>query len=416
MKAELDWIVIGGGITGISISEILCRNGKSVKLVEKENKLSPKTTREFHEWVHTGSLYSIKKNQDEIQKTMLGAIDDLMFYYSAFNRMNVKPSSKGLKIIDNGKKNNWFYNDPIHFKYRIKNRKLNFDWLIRVIRSILSIQLVSKHNWLRYRGGQMNFSFNLYQYFVNFLRIIKFKQEMYTVKSNDFTSNSRIILNDLYENALKKGLTVSFDNEFISYEIIEDRIKVYCSNESFECKNLVLCNGKDISKFFSSRIKTSYAPMLVTHKVPSSQKPYVELDKYEVNCINYLGKDNGVGLMGGISFSNKANCEAYFKQLSARLLKMWPDSKIKNKYIGEKHELIPNDSPRNYQYFIWNKKNTNIWAVIPGKFSLFPSFTTEFYRRVYNENSDNIFEDLSLNQINNLEISDTVWSDFVENK
>ena len=99
MKAELDWIVIGGGITGISISEILCRNGKSVKLVEKENKLSPKTTREFHEWVHTGSLYSIKKNQDEIQKTMLGAIDDLMFYYSAFNRMNVKPSSKGLKII-----------------------------------------------------------------------------------------------------------------------------------------------------------------------------------------------------------------------------------------------------------------------------------------------------------------------------
>ena len=91
---------------------------------------------------------------------------------------------------------------------------------------------------------------------------------------------------------------------------------------------------------------------------------------------------------------------------------MWPKAEIMKKYIGEKHELVPNESPRNYQFFIWNKKDTNIWAVIPGKFSLFPSFATEFYRRVYNENSKNIFEDLSSNQINNLEISDTVWSDF----
>ena len=53
-------------------------------------------------------------------------------------------------------------------------------------------------------------------------------------------------------------------------------------------------------------------------------------------------------------------------------------------------------------------------AVIPGKFGLFPSFATEFYRRVYDENSENIFDDLSSNQINNNEISDTVWGDFTK--
>ena len=51
-----DWIIVGGGIAGISLSEILTREGHSVALIEKKNKLASATTREFHEWFHTGSL------------------------------------------------------------------------------------------------------------------------------------------------------------------------------------------------------------------------------------------------------------------------------------------------------------------------------------------------------------------------
>ena len=53
-----DWIIVGGGIAGISLCEILTREGHSVALIEKNNKLASETTREFHEWVHTGSLYT----------------------------------------------------------------------------------------------------------------------------------------------------------------------------------------------------------------------------------------------------------------------------------------------------------------------------------------------------------------------
>ena len=43
-----EWAVIGSGIAGISIAEILTRQGHSVVLVEKNDTLASETTRDFH--------------------------------------------------------------------------------------------------------------------------------------------------------------------------------------------------------------------------------------------------------------------------------------------------------------------------------------------------------------------------------
>ena len=66
-----DWIVVGGGVAGISLSEILTREGHSVALIEKKNKLASATTREFHEWFHTGSLYTLLKDDMKTLKYIL---------------------------------------------------------------------------------------------------------------------------------------------------------------------------------------------------------------------------------------------------------------------------------------------------------------------------------------------------------
>ena len=42
---KYDWIVIGGGICGISVAEILVREGKSVLLLEKNDKLVSETSK-----------------------------------------------------------------------------------------------------------------------------------------------------------------------------------------------------------------------------------------------------------------------------------------------------------------------------------------------------------------------------------
>ena len=88
-----DWIIVGGGIAGISLSEILTREGHSVALIEKKNKLASATTREFHEWFHTGSLYTLLKDDMKTLKYILGSLDDLLEFYSSFPKMNLQPVS-----------------------------------------------------------------------------------------------------------------------------------------------------------------------------------------------------------------------------------------------------------------------------------------------------------------------------------
>ena len=82
MKSSYDWIVIGGGISGIAISEILTRENKSVLLLEKNSELASETSKDFHEWVHSGALYTLVPDNLLTLRYLLGATDDLIEYYS----------------------------------------------------------------------------------------------------------------------------------------------------------------------------------------------------------------------------------------------------------------------------------------------------------------------------------------------
>ena len=149
-----EWAVVGGGIAGISVSEILTRQGHSVVLIDKEEKLASQTTRDFHEWIHTGALYTLVPDRLKTLRFTLGAMDDLIDFYSNFERMNLTASVSGLKIED--KNNNWFSPNYIDFKYRIKGRKITFPWLIGVARSLIINEKLHKHDWLRRRAGEID--------------------------------------------------------------------------------------------------------------------------------------------------------------------------------------------------------------------------------------------------------------------
>jgi len=409
---EYDWAIVGGGVVGIFISEILTREGYSVVLIEKNEKLASETTRDFHEWIHMGSLYTLIPDNLMTLKFLLGSIDDILDYYSCYERMNLVPTEKGMNMKQiNG---NWFNKNYIHFKFRIGRRKLTFPWLIGIARAIFLINKIKEHDWLRKRGGVLDpFKLKYKKILKILFKLLNHKDKFYDLETPDFTTNSRNLLNDIIQSAQNSKFKISVNNEFINYDKEGEIILVNCKNQSFKVNNIVFTNGENISKQINSKVKTSYAPMAVIKNISSNTNSFTELDYYPKNCINILTKDDDVALIGGISFSDKNKCEKYINEVIEKHKEYNPNLIVLEKYIGKKSEILLNEKDsRNYLYHILSIEE-NVWGIIPGKFTLAFSIAPEFYRRVYKKNPSKSNQNLSLIQSKSEFMSNTVWQDSI---
>ena len=405
-----EWAVVGSGIAGISIAQILTRQGHSVILIEKNNLLASETTRDFHEWLHTGSLYTLIPDKLVTLRFILGAIDDLIEFYSSYERMNLIPSESGLNIDKSSP--GWFDDNYIHFKYRIKNRKITFPWLIGVARSIHLIELIHQHDWLRRRAGELKpFQRGRVKRIGQLIKELLLSSNKFkTVRTPDFTINSRLLIKDMLSTAINNGLQISLNNKIEKIEKNKEYKLLIGNNNKIKAKHIVLCNGEGIKTFSDVKVKTSYAPIAVVSGIPKQAKSFVELDYYPKNCINLLIKENGFGLVGGISLSNRKKCDEYLDYVVKKHQDIEPEIKEISRYIGLKSEITFQNQPRGYLYHIVNT-DEGVWAVIPGKFTLAFSMAPEFYRRVYKKNPKKSFNTVMDNQGSNINVSNTVWMD-----
>ena len=407
-----DWIIIGGGIAGISLSEILTREGHTVALIEKKNKLASVTTREFHEWFHTGSLYTLLKDDMKTLKYVLGSLDDLLEFYSSFQKMNLRPTDNGLKITDDNE--GWFNPNYINFKYRLKSRKLILPWLFAIARSIALIDGIRKHDWLRRRAGILESVTTEYYFPIikNLFKILNNSSKFYKIETTDFTTNSRYLLRDMIATAKKNGLQIFTKNELLEIKNANDNVIANCSNGNFQAKNMAVCLGGEIEKFSDLKINKSYAPIAVVKNIKEDTKSFVELDWFKKNCINIITKGKSYGLIGGISLSNKNEIEKYFDFVMDEHKKLNPEIEILEKYVSIKNEIFQKKENRNYLFHInLSKKYKNVWSVIPGKFTLAFSMAPEFYRKVYKKNPKKFFNTSSdIGDFSHL-IEETVWEE-----
>mgnify|MGYP001230083318 CR=1 FL=1 len=406
---KYEWAVIGSGIAGVSIAEILTREGHSVILIEKNKTLASETTRDFHEWLHTGALYTLIPDRLKTLRFILGAIDDLIEYYSSFKRMNLIPTSAGLKIDTTEK--GWFDDNYIHFKYKVKGRKITFPWLYGIARSIFLIERIHKHDWLRRRAGEMrHYSRGRGKRIRKIFKELLFSNEVFrTFKTSDFTINSRLLLNDMISTALANGLEISTFNNISKIDKSNKHLHLLGSKKNIIAENVVLCNGAGIERFSNVKTKTSFAPIAVVSGLKADERSFVELDYFTKNCINLLTKEKGIGLIGGISLSEEAKCDEYIDYVIKKHKELNPDLIELHRYNGIKSEITFNKEPRGYLYHIVNSEK-KIWAIIPGKFTLAFSMAPEFYRRVYDKNPMKNFQTDSNGK--SLEfLSNTVWKD-----
>lgn len=413
-EIEYEWAIVGGGVVGIFIAEILTREGHSVVLIEKNEKLASETTREFHEWIHMGSLYTLIPDNLMTLKFLLGSIDDILDFYGSYQGMNLVPTESGLEMKKN--EGAWFNKNYIHFKFRIGQRKLTFPWLFGIARAVFLIDRIKEHDWLRKRGGILDpFKLRLGEVYKILLKLIKLPTKFFDYQTPDFTTNSRNLLNDILIAAKNKNLKISVANEFIDYRKEGDVIIVNGKKESFKVKSIVFTNGENIASQIASRVKVSYAPMAVIKNVSAETSSFVELDYYPKNCINILTKEDGVALIGGISFSDIDKCDKYIEEVIEKHREYNPDLEVLHKYVGKKSEVILNQKDnRNYLYHILAIKD-NVWGIIPGKFTLAFSIAPEFYRRVYKRNPVKTNTAAPGNLQKSELMSNTTWYDVSKN-
>lgn len=378
---KYNWIVIGGGISGISIAEILCREQNEVLLIEKNQALASETSKVFHEWLHTGALYTLIPDRMLTTRYLLGAIDDLIEHYNCFDGMNLEKTESGLKVINNG----WFNDDPMLFKYR--SRKVNPIWELVVAKSVLELDRISKHDWLRRRGGEDFGNLRLFDKKIisQLSKIYSDKSQFYEKDSSDLTMNSRSLITDILEHGIHKGLQIAVNEPVLSLDQGKGGVTVRSKNNVYHSQNVVICSPDLISKFEDLNIKESYAPMAVVEGVEDDVRNFVELDYYYKNCINLIKKGNGLGQVGGISLSDKSKVVDYTDYLIREHKKRNPKIKAIGSYLGIKKELTLKSQNRNYEYHI-NRSSENIWSIVLGKFTLAFSLAPEFYRRIYKKN------------------------------
>ena len=405
-----DWIVVGGGVSGIATAEILCRNNQSVLLIEKNELLASETSKEFHEWVHSGALYTLVPDNLLTLRYLLGATDDLLQFYSSFPNMNLVPSDSGVGASGFG----WFNTDRIAFKYRI--RKFNPIWMALVSRSISIIDLIGKHDWLRRKAGseygqdQLNTDY----WIRHIWKQVSSTEKFHTITTPDMTMNSRVLLRDLLEASIIKGMEVIVGEEVLSIDDSDRGVKVKTTGDIYQSRNVVICSPDVIASKYNVPIKKGFAPMAVIEHVPETEVSFVELDYHVRTCINLLKKGNGIGQAGGITVNAEKDIKPYLEYIIAEHKKRNPSIKLIDTYVGIKKELISEGQDRNYLYHI-NQNSERIWSIVLGKFTLAFSMAPEFHRRVFNKNPARYVESTN-SKVDVKILSETSWQEIIANK
>ena len=409
-KPLYDWIVVGGGVSGIAVAEILCRGDKSVLLIEKNELLASETSKQFHEWVHSGALYTLVPDNLLTLRYLLGATDDLLQFYSSFPRMNLIETDSGVGASGAG----WFNSDRIAFKYRI--RKLNPIWMALVSRSISIIDLIGKHDWLRRKAGSEygRNQLNIDYWVKHIWKQLNSSEKFFTLTSPDITMNSRVLLQDLLKVGVKKGLELVVGEEVLNIDESGVDVKVKTARGLYHSHNVVICSPDVIASKYKLDISTGFAPMAIVEGVPEAEVSFVELDYHVKTCINLLKKGNGIGQAGGITVNSESEIEPYLNYVIAEHKKRNPSIEVIDTYVGIKKELVSKGQDRNYLYHI-NQNSDRVWSIVLGKFTLAFSMAPEFYRRVFNKNPTRYINDVSGDDDSEI-LSETSWQEIVTNK
>ena len=376
-QRTLDFAVVGGGIAGLAIAELLQRSGASVVLIEKNKTLCSEASGEQQGWFHTGALYTALPDQFFF-RAMVGNLDDLIDYYRAFPNMNLRVD----KHVSSSSPEGWFSNRTNFYAYtncKGVSWKWKVPWFFALQRAKRRMSWFENLDASRSLSRQMSKASKPLKFVLHTPSLgVKLDEIAFVLKSRDRAMNTRLIIEDLLRSFLGYGGVIRTETKVQSVEkgcVIAEAT----SGESpvtISARHIILTTGKE-STAFTSNIRVVMSPLLVVCPALVDVN-FIKMSPDMKDTINHIyHRFNGLdySLIGNAVYHDPQDCTGSRREMlrqhmveKARKVFGDFDDRRAEIYFGSKTEVTSSSFLRNYLYQIVDRGTYTL--ALPGKFSL----------------------------------------------
>lgn len=387
-----DFLVVGGGIAGISIAELLQRSGKKVLLLEAKDSLFSDASSQQQSWFHTGALYAPYPISKYFE-TLVRNIDNIVNYYGGFKNMNLRYGSG----LNRSQLEGWFTNETIDFIYTSPLSK-RIPVALKPLWALSSLLAKSRLAWLegidRTRAigpqiGLINASIRFGHAESHSTFQLDFGKVGSVMASQDTTLQAEKIAEDLVRSFVTKKGVIKLASPV---EKIEKQSVVTKDGSKYEAEHIIVAAGQGTTGLSKVKTNTFKSPLLVI-KPALSNTSWINVVLPTSNIINHIrhvSKDGDYSVFGNnyrYGLDEILDEEEIRTNMIRQIEKIYRctiDPNRTHLYFGYKTEWpkgngfwdqlldflhLPNPSEmRNYLYGY--QEGENCLVVLPGKLTL----------------------------------------------
>lgn len=377
--------VFGSGIAGLSLAEILSRNGWHITLIDSAPDLGGDASRSTQNWLHTGWLYAGLP----YASAMEGCATSLRLFRRTYGAV-LPPDVVNVEADDSGvayptSPRGWFSSERVHYAFAVASYDLSplqkATWRVYLDGVVL--------RRLRGLGYPTEVMGQVPQGLVNLMAHWEGDpaghQKYRVIPSTDARMDTKRVLSSLVRLLGEHTKVITGAN----YELIRqgDRTTVRLNGELHTPDLCVFAAGKSIPQMLGAigcdgiakDFKSVCSPIVVLRRaldLPNFIRYTPNLPE-TINHIKYAIDGQDVSTIGSYDFhpADQRPDISPFVEKVCRRLAISPDEVV-GSYYGTKTELT-GKLARRYNHAV-GAVNANTYFAIAGKFSQFPLLVNEF--------------------------------------
>jgi hypothetical protein len=377
--------VFGTGIAGLSLAEILSRNGWRITLIDAAPDLGGDASRSTQNWLHTGWLYAGLP----YASAMEGCATSLRLFRRTYGPVlpneivNVEADANGVEYPPSSC--GWFSPERVHYAFAVGSYDLSplqkATW-----RGYLDCVVLRRLRRLGYPTDTLK---DIPQSFLDLMAHWEGNpagHEKYRViPSTDARVDTKRVLSSLLRLLGEKTNVITG----ASYQLLRqgDRTAVRINGELHTPDLCILAAGKSIPELLTSigaedvakNFKSVCSPIVVLRRaleLPNFIRYTPNLPE-TINHIKYEVAGSDVSTIGSYDFhpaDRRPDISGFMEKVCGRLA--ISTSEVVGSYYGTKTELT-GKLARRYNHAV-GAVNANTFFAIAGKFSQFPLLVNEF--------------------------------------